>query len=121
MQKSSKYPIILKELVVNCWAQEYAARPSAQEITSILQSPDCLQLLNAYNSELLSNTVSVALVVTVDDHQSVWLAHSSEDQYKVTVYEFVEATTDSSVQMVKVNIQIYLYILDMALSQNLNG
>ena len=82
------YPAIIKELVVNCWAQEYAARPSAQEIVSILQSPDCLKLSNAYNTELPYSAVSAALVVTVDDQQSLWLAHSIDDQHTVTVYEF---------------------------------
>ena len=89
--------------MINCWAQEYAARPTAQDIISILQSPDCLKMFNAYNSELPSNTVSAALVVTVDDHQSLWLAHSNDDQHKVAVYNFVEATSSSTVQMIKVN------------------
>ena len=69
----------------NCWAQEYAARPSAQEIVSILQSPDCLKLSNAYNTELPYSAVSAALVVTVDDQQSLWLAHKNIiDVYKFT-------------------------------------
>ena len=89
--------------MVKCWAQEYAARPTARDIISILQSPDCLKLLNAYNSELHSNTVSAALVVTVDDQQALWLAHNNDDQYEVAVYNFVEATSCSTVQIVKVN------------------
>ena len=85
------YPAIIKELVVNCWAQEYAARPSAGEIVSILQSPDCLKLSNAYNTTNLPySTVSAALVVTVDDQQSLWLAHSVNNQHIVTVYGFSE-------------------------------
>ena len=82
------YPAIIKELVVNCWAQEYAARPSAGEIVSILKSPDCLKLSNVYNTELPYSAVSAALVVTVDDQQSLWLAHSVNDQHTVAVYEF---------------------------------
>ena len=78
--------------MVNCWAQDYTVRPSAQEIVSILQSPDCLKLSNAYNTELPYSAVSAAVVVTVDDQQSLWLAHSIDDQYKVTVYEFAEST-----------------------------
>ena len=74
--------------MVNCWAQEYTARPSAKEIVSILQSPDCLKLSNAYNTELPYSAVSAALVVTVDDQQSLWLAHSINGQHKVTVYGF---------------------------------
>ena len=89
--------------MVNCWAQEYAARPTAQDIISILQSPDCLKMLNAYNSELPSNTVSAALMVTINDQQSLWLAHNNGDQCKVTVHNFVEATSHSTVQMIKVN------------------
>ena len=82
------YPAIIKDLVVNCWDQECTARPSAQEIVSILQSPDCLKLSNTYNTELPYSAVSAALVVTVDDQQSLWLAHSIDGQHKVTVYEF---------------------------------
>ena len=78
--------------MVNCWAQDYAARPSAQEIVSILQSPDCLKLSNAYNTELPYSAVSAAVVVIVDDQQSLWLAHSIDDQHTVTVYEFAENT-----------------------------
>ena len=71
-QRNLKYPIILKELVVNCWAQDYASRPTAQEIISILQSPDCLKLTNTCNTELPYSVVSAALVVTVEDQQSLW-------------------------------------------------
>ena len=74
--------------MVNCWAQEYAARPSAQEIVSMLQSPDCLKLSSVCKTKLNYNTVSAALVVTVDDQQSLWLSHSIDDHYEVTVYEF---------------------------------
>ena len=82
--------------MVNCWAQEYAARPSAGEIVSILESPaDCLKLSNAYNTELPYSAVSAALVVTVDDQQSLWLAHSINGQHKVTVYEFSEALSST--------------------------
>ena len=104
MQKNPKYPIVLKELVFSCWAQEYTARPSAQEIVSILQSPDCLKLSNAYNTELPYSAVSAALVVTVNDQQSLWLAHSIDGQHKVTVYEFIDPTGDSAVQMFMVNV-----------------
>ena len=90
-----------------CWAQEYAARPSAQEIVSILQSPDCLKLSNAYNTELPYNAVSAALVVTVDDQQSLWLAHSIDDQHTVTVYEFAEDTKF----IVRVYTCMYIYKL----------
>ena len=79
-----------------CWAQDYAARPSAQEIISILQSPDCLKLSNALKTELPYSTVSAAVVVTVDDQQSLWLAHSVDDQYKVTVYELSEGLSSTS-------------------------
>ena len=55
----------------------------------MLQSQaDCLKLSNAYNTELPYNAVSAALVVTVDDQQSLWLAHNMDGQYTVTVYEF---------------------------------
>ena len=82
--------------MVNCWAQEYAARPSAGEIVSILESPaDCLKLSNAYNTELPYSAVSAALVVTADDQQSLWLAHSINDQHKTTVYEFSEALSST--------------------------
>ena len=76
--------------MVNCWAQDYTARPSAQEIVSILQSPDCLKLSNAYNTELPYTAVSTALVVGSNDQQSLWLAHTTGDRYTVTVYEFAE-------------------------------
>ena len=50
----------------------------------MLQSPaDCLKLSNAYNTELPYSAVSAALVVTVE---SLWLAHSMDGQYTVTVY-----------------------------------
>ena len=95
------YPAIIKELVVNCWAQEYATRPSAGDILSILQSPaDCLKLSNAYNTELPYSAVSAALVVTVDDQQSLWLAHSMDGQHKVTVYEFSEALSSNTLYKV---------------------
>ena len=70
--------------MVNCWAQEYAVRPSAQEIVSILQSPDCLKLTNAYKTEIPHSAVSSAVVVTGDDQQSLWLAHKN----KISVYKF---------------------------------
>ena len=76
--------------MVNCWAQDYTARPSAQEIVSVLESPDCLKLSNAYNTELPYTVVSAALLVTVDGQQSLWLGYSDEDEYTVTVYEFAE-------------------------------
>ena len=77
--------------MVNCWAQEYAARPSAGEIVSMLESPaDCLKLSNAYNTELPYSAASAALVVTVDDQQSLWLAHSINEEHKVTMYRFSE-------------------------------
>ena len=82
----------------NCWAQEYADRPSAGEIVSMLQSPDCLKLSNVYNTELPYSAVSAALVVTVDDQQSLWLAHKN----KIEVYKF--AAPDSSIGFFKVNI-----------------
>ena len=76
--------------MVNCWAQEYAARPTAQEIVSILQSPDCLKLTNTYNTELPCSVVSAALVVTVEDQQTLWLAHFNDNRYKVTIYGFTD-------------------------------
>ena len=54
----------------------------------MLQSADCLKLSNAYNTELPYSAVSAALVVTIDDQQSLWLAHNMNGQYTVTVYEF---------------------------------
>ena len=90
--------------MVNCWAQEYAARPSAREVVSILQSPDCLKLSNAYNTELPYSAVSAAVVVTVDDQQSLWLAHSIDDQYKVTVYELYGLNSPSLTDFYKVAI-----------------
>ena len=90
-----KYPIILKELVVNCWAQEYASRPTAQEIVSILQSPDCLKLTNTYNTELSYSVVSATLVVTVDDQQLLWVAHTTDNKYKVTMYGFSDPECSS--------------------------
>lgn len=70
--------------MVHCWAQEYAARPSAREIDSILQFPDCLKLSNVYNTELPYSTVSAAVIVTVDHQQLLWLAHEN----KIDVYKF---------------------------------
>ena len=99
-QRDPKYPIILKELVVNCWAQEYTARPTAQEIVSILQSPDCLKLTNTYNTELPYSVVSAALVVTVEDQQSLWLAYISDGECKVTVYRFAELACSVHMTMV---------------------
>ena len=86
---------------MNCWAQEYAARPTAQEIVSILQSPDCLKLTNTYNTQLRNSVVSTALVVTVEDQQSLWLACISDNKYKVTKYEFTN--TEYSVDLCKVS------------------
>lgn len=79
-----------------CWAQDYAARPSAEEIVSLLQSPDCLKLSNVLRTELPYSAVSAAVVVTVDDQQSLWLAHSIDDQHKVTVYELSEGLSSTS-------------------------
>ena len=76
--------------MVNCWAQEYASRPTAQEIVSILQSPDCLKLTNTYNTELPYSVASAALVVSVEDQQSLWVAHTNYNGYSVTVYKFAE-------------------------------
>ena len=87
--------------MVNCWAQEYAARPTAQEIVSILQSPDCLKLTNTYTTELPYSVVSAALVVTVEDQQSLWLAHISDNKYKVAKYEFTN--TEYSNDLCKVS------------------
>ena len=75
---------------MNCWAQEYAARPTAQEIVSILQSPDCLKLTNTYNTGLPYSVVSAALVVTVEGQQSLWLAHTTTDRHSVTVCKFAK-------------------------------
>ena len=86
---------------MNCWAQEYADRPTAQEIVSILQSPDCLKLTNTYNTELPYNVVSTALVVTVKGQQSLWLAHISDNKYKVTKYGFIN--TEYSTDLCKVS------------------
>ena len=79
-----------------CWAQDYAARPSAREIVSTLESPDCLKLSNTLNTELPYSSVSAALVVTVNDQQSLWLAHSVNNQYKVTVYQLSEGLSSTS-------------------------
>jgi len=98
------YPPIIKELVVNCWAQEYGARPSAKKIVSILQSPDCLKLSNVHNTEIPYSTVSTALVITDDDQQSLWLAHCVNSQYKVTVYEFAKLDGPSFTDLFKVTI-----------------
>ena len=92
----------------NCWAQEYTARPSAQEIASILQSPDCLKLSNAYNTELSYSTISAALVVTVNKQQSLWLAHSIDDQHKVMVYEFSETLSATTFQKVAKKLNMHL-------------
>ena len=90
--------------MVNCWAQEYAARPSAGEIVSILESPaDCLKLSNAYNTELPYSAVSAALVVTVDDQQSLWLALSMDSQPKLTIYKFYELPGPSFTDLYKVH------------------
>ena len=89
--------------MVNCWAQEYAARPTAQEIVSILQSPDCLKLTNTYNTELPYSVVSAALVVTVEDQQSLWLAHTTNDgDCEVSVYEFAKPESCSHVNLFEV-------------------
>ena len=66
----------------------------------MLQSPDCLKLSNAYDTELPYNTVSAALVVTVDDQRSLWLAQHTNYQHTVTVYEFNEVL--SSIRFYKV-------------------
>ena len=87
---------------MKCWAQEYAARPTAQEIVSILQSPDCLKLTNTYNTKLPYSAVSAALVVTVEDQQSLWLAHTTTDnKYKVAKYKFT--ITEYSTDLCKVS------------------
>jgi len=92
--------------VVNCWAQEYADRPSAQEIVSMLQSPDCLNLTNTYNTELPCSAVSAVLVVTADDLQSFWVAHTTDNKYKVTIYEFIDP--EFSIDLCKVCISLVL-------------
>ena len=74
--------------MVRCWAQEYASRPSAREIISILQSCDSLKLSSVLKTKLPYSAVSAALVVTVDKIKSLWLAHSCNDQHNVAVYEF---------------------------------
>ena len=79
-----------------CWAQDYAARPSAREIVSMLQSCDCLKLSNVLKTELPYSTVSAAVVVTVDDQQSLWLAHSTDDKHTVTVYELSDRLSSTS-------------------------
>ena len=84
--------------MVNCWAQEYAARPSAREIVSILQSPDCLKLSNVHNTELPYTAVSAAVVVTIDDQELLWLAHKN----KIDVYKFTGP--DKPVDFFKVNV-----------------
>ena len=69
----------------------------------MLQSPaDCLKLSNAYNTELPYSAVSAALVVTVDDQQSLWLAHSMDGQHTVTVYKFYELPGPSFTDLYKV-------------------
>ena len=89
--------------MVNCWAQEYVARPTAHEIVSVLQSPDCLKLTNTYNTELPYSAVSAALVVTVEDQQSLWLAHTTNDgDCEVSVYEFVKLESYSHVNLFEV-------------------
>ena len=99
--------------MVNCWAQEYAARPSAGEIVSILESPaDCLKLSNAYNTELPYSTVSAALVVTVDNQQSLWLAHSINDQHTVTVFEFYGQDDFSFTDIFKVATVVSILVHD---------
>ena len=100
------YPAIIKELVINCWAQEYAARPSAREIVSILESPNCLKLSNVLRTELPYSAVSAAVVVTIDDQQSLWLAHSIEDQHKVSVYEFNGLNNTSLADLHEVTTQV---------------
>ncbi|XP_065916792.1 leucine-rich repeat serine/threonine-protein kinase 1-like isoform X1 [Dysidea avara] len=114
-EENPNYPIILKELVVNCWAQEYAARPTAQEIVSILQSPDCLKLTNTYNTELPYSVVSAALVVTVEDQQSLWLAHTTNDgDCEVSVYEFAKPESCSHVNLFEgTPIQIETLVVSM--------
>ena len=82
--------------MVNCWAQEYAARPSAQEIVSILQSPDCLKLTKVHNTELPYSAVSAAVVVSSDEQQSLWLAHKN----RIDVYKFTGP--NNSVDFIKV-------------------
>ena len=90
--------------MINCWAQEYAARPSAQEIISTLhgQSPDCLKLSSTYvyNTELPYSAVSAVVVVTTDDQQSLWLAHSIDDQHTIAVFEFYEPNSSGLYKVV---------------------
>jgi len=89
--------------VFKCWAQDYAARPSAEEIVSMLKSANCLKLSNVLDTEIPFSAVSAALVVSVDDKQSLWLAHSIDNQHKVTVYglsEDLSSTSFSKVQTV---------------------
>ena len=91
--------------MVNCWAQEYAARPTAKEIVSLLQSPDCLKLTNTYNTSLRNNVVSTALVVTVEDQQSLWLAHTTDNKYKVAKYGFTNGEYSANLCKVESSIK----------------
>ena len=84
-----------------CWAQDYAARPSAEEIVSMLKSADCLKLSNILDTEIPFSAVSTALVVSVDNKQSLWLAHSIDNQHKVTVYELSEDLSSTSFSKVQ--------------------
>ena len=63
---------------------------------SILQSPNCLKLTKAHNTELPYSTVCCAVVVTVDDQQSLWLAYKS----RIDVYKFIGP--NSTVDFIKV-------------------
>ena len=101
------YPAILKDLVLKCWAQDIAVRPSAQEIVSALQSPDCLKLLNAHDTQIPYSAVSAALVVTLSDRHLLWLAHSIDNQYKMTVYELSETLSSTTFSKVIRHICIY--------------
>ena len=106
----SQLSAIIKELVVSCWAQDYASRPSAREILSVLQSCDSLKLSSVLKTELPYSTVSAALVVTADKAQSLWLAHTINDQYNVTVYEFYGLDGPSLNDLYKVYSYIFYYI-----------
>ncbi|XP_065919006.1 leucine-rich repeat serine/threonine-protein kinase 1-like isoform X2 [Dysidea avara] len=96
-----KYPQVLYDCLVSCWAQEYTNRPSAEELTNLMV-PENLSIVNSYNLGDLQVT-DVLVVIAEDGNASLWIASNLILQYieenVLSVYTVVDSESGPSFKM----------------------
>lgn len=86
---------------MSCWSQDYVQRPSAKELTHVME-PQYLSLVNSYNlGELKVNDILV--VEAKDDSESLWIASTllrgDVEEDVLSVYAILDSESGPAFKM----------------------